>query len=102
MKSGITEPLESLKTRTNIMVAPSVVNTCAKFVPLCLLNPSDDQVIIHKGTTATTLSAVNAIGLEFITAPEPRVAEAEIVRSAKESTEYRAIYKTCTNDHHCL
>ena len=55
---GTMEPIETLTRRSNVMVARSVVNTCANEIPLRLLNPSDDQVIIYKETTAATLVAI--------------------------------------------
>lgn len=82
----ITEPVETLTNKSNIMVAPSVVGTWANTIPLRLMIPSDDQVIMYGGTTAATICAIEA---ELVTSLE--TVDTEIIRNAKENTAHKAV-----------
>ena len=77
---GILEPSKATINKRKIMVAPLVVNTVNTSVVPIHLNPGEDPVTLHKGTTVATFFAVDAIGPEPSLMQDP-IVEAEQVRT---------------------
>ena len=67
---GIIKPAVSMTKGKPIMAAPVIVNAGADVVPLRLLNLSNDNVTVYKGTSAGTFQVVDAIGPSLELMPE--------------------------------
>ena len=78
---GIVEASETLANRSNVMVAPMVVSTDTDAIPLRLLNPGEERVVLYKGTTAATFNVIEAIGPSLTTEDSP-LEQAGAVRTA--------------------
>ncbi len=61
---GMIEPALGLVKRNNLMLAPSLVSTKEGTVPVRLMNPTDTQATIYKGTTTGTFQTVHAVGAQ--------------------------------------